>query len=811
MIDFCQNNLYNEIDTSDTINNHVNSIDRYKVGGGIVSHDVFICYSSVDKNVADPVVSALENQTIRCWYAPRDIEPGADWGESITEALQECKVVLLIFSSNSNQSKRVLDEIYYAISEEKTILPFRIENLDPTGAMRLHLSSRHWLDAFQPSWQSHISRLVNSVSMILGREVGPGDISVSPVTPVERPAPQVARKINPLVWVLSTIVLVIVFSVVVFLWLSNRENGERADLISAVAVSSTVALPTQPVETPSPPQATITEAPGEVETTTVPASNASESVILDGYLIHDDIYLAPQIYINAISLIFNKNLYMNLTEYDLTTAQVLPKAAKSWTVSPDGKTYTFKLRNDIPWVMHPLGGTTTQAVDENEQPRFLTAHDFVYGIKQICDPRMNSGGLEIYYANVIKGCHQVFSFDDTNNIPPELFESIGIQAISDDELMIELEWPSGYFLTMSSMHIFAAAPQWAAEKYGAAWTNPGNIVTNGHYVIDEWAAGESIRLVRNPLLPKDMAGSGNIDIINLTILDDIEEAYELWLNNELDYSLVPPEELLNHRVNYARETTQVFKQAVSFIMFQLNRPPFDDVRVRRAFSAAFDRTSFINLVENGEGLPMRHFAAPGVFGAPAIDEIGFGYDLDLASSEFAEAGYPDCQGFPHVTLSVYHNLPYYPSIESTLKEWEENLNCPEGTMSLLSSYNILSQDNPDADMVIARWTGDYPDEHNWVGSLTCGSPLFFSDRNCNEIDDLIWEAAAEPNDSRRIELYAQIEEAFFGIEGEFPIIPIHWYFEFAADHTWLDRTQSIWGETFYTWTIDLDAKLAVKE
>jgi len=111
-----------------------------------MSHDIFISYSSEDKIVA--------------------------------EALSDCALMLLIFSRHSNGSKRVLDEIYFAISEEKTILPFRIENLDPTGAMRLHLSSRHWLDAYDPSWEAHINKLVDTGASILEKEVAPsGDLS----------------------------------------------------------------------------------------------------------------------------------------------------------------------------------------------------------------------------------------------------------------------------------------------------------------------------------------------------------------------------------------------------------------------------------------------------------------------------------------------------------------------------------------------------------------------------------------------------------------------------------------------------------
>jgi hypothetical protein len=138
-----------------------------------MSHDIFISYSSEDKIVADALVAALEKRGIRCWYAPRDIKPGSDWGESITNAISDCALMLLIFSKNSNGSKRVLDEIYYAVSEEKTILPFRIENLDPIGAMRLHLSSRHWLDAYDPSWEAHINKLVDTAASILEKEVAP--------------------------------------------------------------------------------------------------------------------------------------------------------------------------------------------------------------------------------------------------------------------------------------------------------------------------------------------------------------------------------------------------------------------------------------------------------------------------------------------------------------------------------------------------------------------------------------------------------------------------------------------------------------
>ena len=143
-----------------------------------MAHDVFVSYSSKDKVVADAVVTAMENNRIRCWYAPRDIKPSEDWGKAISGAIEGCRVFLVIFSKTANRSQRVLDEVNLAISQQAVILPFRIENLEPEGAMKLHLSSRHWLDAFEPSWESHIKKLIKDVSANLEAAIEDEEIVV---------------------------------------------------------------------------------------------------------------------------------------------------------------------------------------------------------------------------------------------------------------------------------------------------------------------------------------------------------------------------------------------------------------------------------------------------------------------------------------------------------------------------------------------------------------------------------------------------------------------------------------------------------
>ncbi len=235
-----------------------------------MAHDIFVSYSSEDKVVADAVVTACETSGLRCWVAPRDIKPGTDWGDAICSAIDASKIVLLIFSGNSNRSKRVLDEIYYAISEEKILLPFRIENLDPTGAMRLHLSSRHWLDAFQPSWRQHIDQLVTSAADILGRApLVPAIIPpiLPPILPAEQakaPAPKIKpvkekAKKKPWLWIGLGVTLAAVLIWAGYGWFSSQKAlaGRQPTSQPALAMNST-ATPTQVPDNTSTPTTTKT-------------------------------------------------------------------------------------------------------------------------------------------------------------------------------------------------------------------------------------------------------------------------------------------------------------------------------------------------------------------------------------------------------------------------------------------------------------------------------------------------------------------------------------------------------------------------
>jgi amino acid transporter len=127
-----------------------------------VAHDVFISYSQHDKAPADAVCHRLEEAGIRCWIAPRDVAAGKRWAEAIVDALSEAKLVIVIFTAAANASRHVLDEVSAALDIGRTVIPFRLEDIGPTGELRLHLGGLHWLDALSPPLDDHIDRLIET-------------------------------------------------------------------------------------------------------------------------------------------------------------------------------------------------------------------------------------------------------------------------------------------------------------------------------------------------------------------------------------------------------------------------------------------------------------------------------------------------------------------------------------------------------------------------------------------------------------------------------------------------------------------------
>lgn len=139
-----------------------------------MAHDVFISYASSDKVVADAVCAQLESvHRIRCWIAPRDVTPGASWAQSIIEALDDSKIMVLIFSSKANASMQIEREVERAVHKGINIIPLRIEDTVPTKTLEYFISAPHWLDALNAPLEQHIAKLATSIKALLARHAPP--------------------------------------------------------------------------------------------------------------------------------------------------------------------------------------------------------------------------------------------------------------------------------------------------------------------------------------------------------------------------------------------------------------------------------------------------------------------------------------------------------------------------------------------------------------------------------------------------------------------------------------------------------------
>jgi TIR domain len=136
-----------------------------------MAHDVFLSHSAQNREVADAICAALEKAAIRCWVAPRDVRPGRSFPGEITRAIQQSKVMLLVFSGHSNNSEQVLREVQLATDSHLPIIRFRIEDVALTDDLRYFLSTPHWLDALTPPLSKHIERLEVAIKELLGQAV----------------------------------------------------------------------------------------------------------------------------------------------------------------------------------------------------------------------------------------------------------------------------------------------------------------------------------------------------------------------------------------------------------------------------------------------------------------------------------------------------------------------------------------------------------------------------------------------------------------------------------------------------------------
>jgi hypothetical protein len=249
-----------------------------------MAHDVFISYASGDKTVADAVCATLESQGVRCWIAPRDVVPGMAYGEAIIEAIQGCRIMILVFSSKANVSAHIPKEIERAVSKGAPVIPLRIEDVVPGKSLDYFIGNVHWLDALKPPLEGHLLRLAQNVQTLLSRDspaierTGAPSVAapVVPVAPVPSqpgaaaPAHKQTARPALLYAALGALgILVIVLALLFFL--------RKPPALSKVAQPPTSSQVAPPPTSPTEPPAANNTAPSSGANPDSASSNATHS------------------------------------------------------------------------------------------------------------------------------------------------------------------------------------------------------------------------------------------------------------------------------------------------------------------------------------------------------------------------------------------------------------------------------------------------------------------------------------------------------------------------------------------------------
>lgn len=536
---------------------------------------------------------------------------------------------------------------------------------------------------------------------------------------------------------------------------------------------------------------------------------------LDVNLGYEPNSIDPSLAADAASFEVVRNLFTTLTRVD-SSGIVLPELATSWSVSPDGRTYTFVLRSDASWVRyHPATGTTTMIGP-------VTAQDVAYAVRRACDPR--TGSDYVYVDYIIAGCQDLNTADLSNLTPAQiqaLIDAVGVEAPNANTVRFRLHSKAPYFPAIAGMWVNAPLPQAAIGQYGNQWTESGNIVTNGPYVLTEWQHDDYLSLLRNPAFRSGQ--TANIENVRVWMHDS---GYGLayYQADELD-TLVQPQPITGS-AELVRELHIAPNPCTYYYGFTTTKPPLNNVLVRKALSAAIDRTQFSRWVWNYTE-PANSFAPPGIFGTTAFDTAiahwalpesrgGTGYTAALhqARQWLAQAGYPGGAGFPTIRLMYNTSETHARIARAVVDNWRSGLgiNVTVEMQDWQTYLNTIQNTTPLELMPHVwrlGWCSDYPDQNNWaheVFNTNAGEnrPRWQAEANAPlgpggmSFNQLTSAAQQTTNPTQRSTLYRDAEKILS--ETAAPYAPIYYYTTLDLTKPWLQRTyETNWGQRFNEW------------
>lgn len=445
---------------------------------------------------------------------------------------------------------------------------------------------------------------------------------------------------------------------------------------------------------------------------------------------------------DTTSSLVTANLMEGLVTYDFGDRDLsaAPALATEWKASSGAKVWTFKIRKGVKWT------------DGKE----FTAQHVIDGWERILNPATASEYA--YFLFPVKNAK------DYNAGKIKDFSQVGVKVNSAGELVVELEKPMGFFPLVLIHHSTYPIRKDIVEKFGGKWTDPANIVTLGAYKLKVWDHDKALVLERNDDYYGEKAKIKNV--IGYMI-NEYSTALNLLEGGKLDFQRsLPYKELPKYRQfpGYRQ-----YPMIMSYY-YGLNtrKPPFNNLKVRKAFNMAIDRKQITDLLAAGQA-PLTGWVPSGMFGYE--NDMGMKYDPVAAAKMLDDAGFKDRSKFPKVTLAFNTNENHQRVAENVQAQIKKNLGVDVQIANEEWKVYLKRLQNDTPNIYRMGWVGDYPDPSTFMDLMTSFSENNHTGWGSKTYDDLVAKGNSSLDKEKRREIYLKAQKIL--TEDDVPVIPIY--------------------------------------
>jgi oligopeptide transport system substrate-binding protein len=425
----------------------------------------------------------------------------------------------------------------------------------------------------------------------------------------------------------------------------------------------------------------------------------------------------------------NKLVFSGLVSFD-PQLNLTPDLAETWDINPDGTVYTFKLRENARF----------------HDGRPVTTADVVYSWERAASPELGSDTVLTYLGDII-GVREMVS--------GEADSIAGLQALDDHTLQVTIDASKPYFLLKLTYPTAFIIDRVNVES-GPEWFRAPN--GTGPYKLIEWKRFEQITYAANP---DYYLGEPSIPYVMVKLYSGVGirlyEAGEIDITGVSYYSagrFLDPTEPLQ------AELRTGINLCTSYVVFDTTQPPFDDVKVRQAFTMAFNRSQYLDVVLSGRALPAIGLYPPGLPGFN-IALQGLPYDPEKARQLLRESKYANAAEFPTILFTDAGIGSYVGAdVAAMAQMWQQELGVSLTVENLEPNFyydRIYTGEH--GQLFGGGWCADYPDPENFADVLFHSTSPQNNGGYANpELDALLEEARVEPDISKRIAMYQQAEQ-----------------------------------------------------